>query len=379
MKTITVRPFLQSHKTNKEGKSPIAICVTAEGKRTYRSSGLRCFIKDWDTENKCFRKSVTNGNLLNSRIKAMVSEIEADILKRQLQGKKVTTKVIYRQLRGGEQSQEIYEYAIALVQHLEKKMAPATIQVYNNEIDHLNEFAPGITFEEVDPAFLRRYESHLIDGGLSNNSIHKNWKIIKRIFNCAINDEITRNYPFKKYDNPKYRQTDRTYLTMEEVEKIVDALSKPLSEGMIRTGYYFLLGCYSGLRYSDWKRFNYSGFIHGDRMILRAKKNGELISMQMHSRLIKVVEKLKEIGPVDEDQTCNEYLKSLATAAGIKKNITTHVGRHSFAIRCAELGISIETTSELMGITVKACQEYYKVTKRKLDLEFSKWDNLESR
>lgn len=376
MKGIYIRAILQKQKVDTAGTCPILICITAERKRSYKTTGFRVPAKDWDAEREEIRKSFTNSMLINSRIKSLIAQMEASILKQQLQGQAITRQRVRILLRSGEQSTEIYDYAHKLIDHLEKKFAPGTILIYNNEINHLNDFAPGITFSEITPEFLRKYESYLIDLGISGNSIHKNWKIIKRVFNCAINDGITENYPFKKYDNPKYRQTDRTYLSLDEVDKIEQALEKPLPEGMIRTGYYFLLGCYSGLRYSDWKRFNYAAFIHGDRMVLRAKKNGELISMNMHTRLRAVIEKIRFIGPVDEDQTCNEYLKALARIAKVDKRITTHCARHSFAIRCAELGISIETTAELMGINIRSCQEYYKVTKRKLDSEFAKWDGV---
>ena len=72
----------------------------------------------------------------------------------------------------------------------------------------------------------------------------------------------------------------------------------------------------------------------------------------------------------------NETLKILAKMVGIKKNVTTHVARHSFAVRCAELGISIETTAELMGVTVKTCQIYYRITGRKIDMEVERWGKI---
>jgi integrase len=63
--------------------------------------------------------------------------------------------------------------------------------------------------------------------------------------------------------------------------------------------------------------------------------------------------------------------RTLKGIAGIKKRITTHTGRHTFAITmCAEAGISAETCAELMGITIATCvNNYYRVTNRKIDKE----------
>ena len=59
-----------------------------------------------------------------------------------------------------------------------------------------------------------------------------------------------------------------------------------------------------------------------------------------------------------------------------QKKLTTHVARHSFAVRCAELGISIETTAEFMGITVRSCHIYYRITNKKIDNEVDKCNSL---
>lgn len=71
-----------------------------------------------------------------------------------------------------------------------------------------------------------------------------------------------------------------------------------------------------------------------------------------------------------------EYLIGIAKIAGIKKHITTHTGRYSFAIRCAEMDIPPIITAELMGISLREVMTYYKLTNRKIDKEFSKWDKL---
>lgn len=92
--------------------------------------------------------------------------------------------------------------------------------------------------------------------------------------------------------------------------------------------------------------------------------------------LNEVVDNLKSCGKCPSEHHLNATLKVLAVMAGIKKNVTTHVARHSFAVRCAELGISIETTAELMGVTVKTCQIYYRITGRKIDQEVERWEKL---
>lgn len=67
---------------------------------------------------------------------------------------------------------------------------------------------------------------------------------------------------------------------------------------------------------------------------------------------------------------------SIQQMAGIKKNLRTHIGRHTFWVLCAELGLSIETTAELMGITISVCKTYYKVTRQKVNREYKVFGKL---
>ena len=73
--------------------------------------------------------------------------------------------------------------------------------------------------------------------------------------------------------------------------------------------------------------------------------------------------------PVPCNQKMNSYLKEIADFCGIKKNITTHVARHTFgSIICLSQGIPIETVSKIMGHKhIKTTQRYAKVTQDKID------------
>ncbi len=80
-----------------------------------------------------------------------------------------------------------------------------------------------------------------------------------------------------------------------------------------------------------------------------------------------------------EEPTINEKLKVIANKNEIPKHLTSHTGRHTFAISlCADRGISSETCAELMGITINTCVEnYYRISNRKIDSETLKaWKGL---
>lgn len=280
-------------------------------------------------------------------------------------------------IRRNPSSSLISTYANSLIKEIETKYEPDTISNFKFELSRILAFDPDATFDSVNPSWLRRYEQSLIKQGLANNTIHKAWKFLRKIFNSAIADKVTSNYPFKHHDNPKYQQTDRTFLMIEEVDKIEEILLKPITNTQRTVALYFLLGCYSGLRFSDWQRYNRKGFVMGDRLLTRTKKTGDLVSLKIHARLNKILFALDHLeSELPVEQNTNSELKAIQVLAGLDKKLTTHVARHSFAVRCAELGISIETTAELMGITVRSCWIYYRITNKKIDAEVEKWNTL---
>ena len=53
--------------------------------------------------------------------------------------------------------------------------------------------------------------------------------------------------------------------------------------------------------------------------------------------------------PVPCNQLMNSYLKEIADLCGIRKNLTTHTARHSYATLCLSMGVPIETIRQTLG------------------------------
>jgi site-specific recombinase XerD len=90
-----------------------------------------------------------------------------------------------------------------------------------------------------------------------------------------------------------------------------------------------------------------------------------------------IIEKYKEhpyclsnncLLPVNSNQRYNGYLKEVAIICGIKKHLTTHMARHSFATTVTlEHDVPIETVSQMLGHkSIRTTQIYAKVTQRKV-------------
>ena len=80
---------------------------------------------------------------------------------------------------------------------------------------------------------------------------------------------------------------------------------------------------------------------------------------------------------VSANQVANRNLKDIMTGAGIKKDISFHCARHTFATVGISLGIPIEVISKLLGHKdLQTTQIYAKVMDHVKIMQMDKWNNI---
>ena len=242
------------------------------------------------------------------------------------------------------------------------KKSEGTVRGYNKCADKLAKFAgrQKVYFDEINKEFLESYEQYCIDEG---NNIFTRWDVITKFFHKFMK---LAKYPTEihGYDWPRPpKEGSKVYLTLAELDKIAD-LDLTGYEKQVRD--HFLLGCYSGLRFSDWTRYEIETTVSGKALKVQAKKNKEPIylSLERRPRLKAVIDKLDKC--TLNLEVSNRLLKLIAAKAGISKSVSTHVARHTCAVLHAELGYSKEFVAQLLGVTLGSVEYYYKITRRKL-------------
>lgn len=370
---FSIKPEIDN-KPNRRGEHGIFIRVTHRRQRLRFFVGHKVAHKFWDPNRGQVKQGHPLSSMINQILKSQELEIQKFITGKQASGITIGLEHVKAAFgeNGGSELNVIRSYALKLIEDMRGKFSSGTLTIYDYESRRIESYAPGVTFEQIDPRWLKNYESHLRSLQLKPNCIHKSFKVLTKFFNSARRDGVTGNDPFAMFDKPRYVQGDRTYLTEQEVEAWSETLSIPMDARMRRAATWFLFGCYSGLRFSDWQRFEIKRMVRKDDIIIRAKKNGQLVVLPLFPGLRKILKLLPEVGPVEAEHHTNRLLKGYGTLCKIEKNVHCHVSRHTFGTRCMELGLSLETTAEFMGISVKTCQIYAKVTGVKLRKEAEK-------
>lgn len=343
MQKYTVRPVVLAHKANAQGITSIRIAVTVNRKVTYMVTEHRIHTSQWDDKK---REVVNheNGQLINIALRRRVADVERELIGMNLEGVQLNKQAI----KNGTTPQQV-------------RFAKFAREVRGNEkeLNRLASFAgDSFLLSDVTPAFLRKYEQHEKRRGMANNTINTSFKYVRRIITQAFKEKLIKENPFDSYDIPRYRQTDRIYLTKDELERFMGYVGQ-LTGSLRNTGYFFLLGCYTGLRHSDWQRFNYETMVNDGFIRIRAKKNKKHVVLPIGLTLASILESVKDLPPPVSNQKCNVMLKAIAAGAGLKKQLTTHAARHSFGYMCASNKIPKSVTAELMGISTQTVEVYY--------------------
>lgn len=343
MQNFTIRPLILPHKANKKGITTVRIAVTVGTQITYIATTHRIHLDQWDNENKAVVRH-ENAKLINVSVKRKMAGIEAELIKNSIQGIPISKSVIKGK---------------AAVTRTFKDYA-SEVKYHQNKIKRVTEFGgENVMLSEITVEWLRKFETYWREKKHSQNTLNTSFKYIGRILTQAKAEKLISEDPFEHFRKPKFIQTDRVYLVDSELKKLVSLLDKPIDESLMVTLKYFLLACYTGIRHSDWGKFEYDKWVEDSYVKLRATKNKVHVVMPIGKTLNKILKAVANQPKPFSNQKCNEKLKAIAAIAGIKKNISTHTGRHSFGYLCAANGLPESTTAALLGVSAQTVKVYY--------------------
>ena len=243
-----------------------------------------------------------------------------------------------------------------------------------------------ISFDSINMDFYDSFVGYLRRRGYSENTIGGYIKEIKVFMNEALDRKLTSNTEFR---NRRFKTlsetTDKIYLNLDEVQKMYDLdLSKNKRLEKVRD--LFVIGCYTGLRFSDLSQITSKNIINnGTQLKVKTEKTGEFVVIPLHKTIKEIIQKYdNEIPPAPSNQKMNDYIKEVAELAGIKdtvslsitkggekqtttcekwEQVTVHTARRSFATNMYLLDIPTISIMKITGHrTEKAFLLYIKIS-----------------
>ena len=382
--------FYVNKQRAKEGRVPIYVRLTVNGKSTFVSSRQTIPLSLWDSAaNKAAGKSAEarNVNAELERIRAKLLHHYQRISDRDAYVTAERVKSAY--LGMGEEYETLLEaldkFNRDFKQHVGVDRAQSTYRKYDNVRKRLAEFLSeklhreDIPLKELTETFITDYDLYLrSEKGLTPSCVCIYTKPLKMVVTKAHNAGVIARNPFADY-HPKKITKDRGYLIESELQQLMN--HKFTFEGYGKVRDMFVFSCFTGLAYIDLKNLTYDHIVTtptGEQYIYnRRQKTGT----PYHIMLLPIAQELIEryrgypgkidetrVFPVKDRRSMCTTMKRIAQKCGITKNLSTHIGRHTFGTTVTlEKGVPIETVSEMLGHKqITTTQIYAKLTANKM-------------
>jgi len=366
----------------------IYIRLILNRKKTEFSTGIRGLESDWDTERQRFAERTNYNRNLNHQITCAEDRIEDTYKTIVARGVRPTTGRVRNEFRGEKDVKYQPEILHFIDNHIEmmKKQPdtykPGTVIHYvamhkrlkkylkhnGEERKLLKDFkAPDIIgFKE----FLLTTPHETLKRPMSPATSGKYLAKLKVIMGNALMKEIILTDPFKGVKIDRV-ENEAEWLTQEELQQLSE-LDLSGNDCLHRVRLMFLFSVYSGLRYSDafrLKKDEVTKTKDGNyRINLIVKKTGKRFDRRMLPEATALYHKMlmdypdqNTVLPTLSNQKINEYLKVIANLMNIKKRITHHTARHTFATTVMlENGADIKLVSHMLGHrSIKVTESIY--------------------
>ena len=231
-----------------------------------------------------------------------------------------------------------------------------------------------ILLSKIDSDFVRGYLTFLGDG-----YIQKHWKketkpisdSTKKVYqtkfvtilNKAVREGKMKANPFYQlgkseiYHAPK---TTREYLTVDEVKRFMEVET----DGK-ETQRAFVFACFTGLRISDIRALKWTDIKNPDTaptIVLNQSKTGDIVRVPLGKMALSLLPEEHDgdhIFHLPTPTAVHTSCRWIAERAGIKKNVSFHTSRHTFATLTLAACENLELVSKLLGHkSVKTTQRY---------------------
>jgi integrase/recombinase XerD len=381
---LSILFFPYKAKTNKEGKTPIYIRLTLDGKRKQFASGCFLPLIKWDPKKHRAKGASEESVQTNQSLRDLEQDINDSFLQLKRETEYLTIAKLVNKWKGDDINttslMDLLDYVI------DKKIntkEESTVNKYETIKKRLVRFLDDkynysdILLRDIKRGFIADFEYYSQTCGtsdkkqLNQSTINKEIGRIKSMLNIAIeNDWIDKN-PFFGY-KPEKSKIQKVYLTADELKRLEEKKFTLDRLQIIRD--LFVFSCYTGLGYAEVAALGPNDItldIQRYKWInLSRKKTKGRISLPLLPKAEKIIEKYAnhpiaqikgKLLPVYSNQKVNSYLKEIGDLCGITKTLTHHIARKTFTTTILlNAGIPMHIASKALAHTsVTTTEKYY--------------------
>ncbi|MDO9594939.1 MAG: site-specific integrase [Lutibacter sp.] len=389
--TFSILIWINSSRA-KDNEAEIFARVTVNQRRVNISLKRKINIDSWDKAKSRVKGTGQDARILNGYIEQSQAALFQAYQDLKAERKMITAEAVKSRFLGTDQQhyslQNIIDYHNDNHAH---KLNKATLGLYKTTQSYLLEFVKkefgtsDIYLRDLNYSFVIKFDNFLRAYKLSRNkkrilgnTIIKHIQRLRKMVTMAFHIEWIDRDPFVKY-KPVFEKSEREYLSQAELQNIENYETDIERLDIVKD--LFIFSCYTGIAYVDVMKLTKDnvllGIDGGQWIITKRTKTNTPVKIPILDTTQQLIDKYKNniraqvtgtLLPTLSNQKLNSYLKEIADGCKMKKNLTFHMARHTFATTVTLTnGVPIETVSKLLGHTkLSTTQIYAKVIERKV-------------
>ena len=369
MASIKVK-FRPSTTANKEG----TIYYQVIQNRVIRQlkTDYRLFMYEWDEDNNVI---IATNNSRQNYLQSIEERIDWDTKRlqsiiNQLENKrlKYTADDIISTFQKQANEQSLFNFMQGVIAQLQQMGKQRTSETYRCTLKSFMQFREDkdVLLEDIDSDLIMMYEAYLRGRGLTKNSTSFYMRILRAVYNRAVEKELTTNRnPFKHV----YTGIDKTIkraIPLKAIKQIKN-LDLSLQPSLDFARDMFLFSFYTrGMSFIDMAYLKKKDLSNGI-LSYRRRKTGQQLFIRWEKCMQQIVEKYENtlseyllpiIKPMNGDDRTqyqkamyliNRKLKEIGRMIGVQLPLTMYVARHSWASVAKNKNVPIAVISEGMG------------------------------
>lgn len=380
--TFSILFLIRKTRLTKKGEAPIQMRITANGRFIELNTQRKIEPANWNQKkeraigktpayqeiNRYLEWLRTQAYEIQKKLFQENGYTEPILIKEYLQGKHNTCKMFFEAFE---------EHNEQMAQLVGKEYNLTTLRRYRLCLRYFKEMlsketkVEDIPFKNVTGEMIRNFEAFLkIEKDCAQNTVIRYMKCLKKITNLALaNGWITIN-PFSSVKF-KEKKVVRDFLTIDELNILINKKFEIPRLEIVRD--IFLFCCYTGLAFIDVYGLTREHIIEdakGRKWIHKQRQKTEVeFFVPLLELPLALIEKYKnhpsckdsgKVFPVYVNQKMNSYIKEIADFCGIKKHLTMHIARYTFATTVTLANnIKLENVSKMLGHTTTRMTEHY--------------------
>ena len=346
MATISI--ILRTDKPKKDGTFPLNFLIIKDRKKTKISTKIAIEQKYWDEKKSRVKPGATNSARHNSYLQNKLAELQNKILEAETFTKSLTTKQL-KKATYGVTPVDFLKFAETVNDKFKQNGQISSYIKNTGILSKIKRFIgedAKLDFQDIDVNFLNKYEIHLKNNeGNSVNTIHKDFRYIRKLFNDAYREELIEHsqIPFHKY-KLKLEKTTRQFLSEDELDKIEKLYLQDGTKLSLHRDMFVFSSYTGGLRISDILLLRWSAF-DGSHLNIKIHKTGSQISIKLPNKALDILKKYQKEETKKNNfifpMICNDLdmknpetvLKAVSSASAyINKNLKTIKESHVLSL-----------------------------------------------